>query len=345
MQQLTERQRRILKAVVAEHVASAQPVGSESVARQLRKTVSPATIRNEMAELEEAGYLYHPHTSAGRLPAEKGYRYFVQSLLEEHELALDTRMAIRRRFTAKDLVIDEWLNLAAEVLASVVRSTAVISAPRSSESTLKHLQLVSVHETLALLVIVLHDGTVRQQFLPFAETVLQDQATAVANYLNAKLAGRTVAQIQTSSEPFSVIESQVFEAVLRVMHQVDEGRYWDIYYDGVGYMLAQPEFDRSEKIRQVLDLLSERHTLANIMVGAVAGDEMRVIVGSGDEKAGFPLRDCSLVVGRYGNDSTAPGVLAVLGPMRMEYDRAISSVRYLATVLNELLAELYGWKR
>lgn len=344
MQELTERQRKILKAVVAAHVATAQPVGSESVARYLSLSVSPATIRNEMAELEEAGYLYHPHTSAGRLPAEKGYRYFVESLLDEHELAPDTQMAIRRRFAQRQLVLEELIEVAAQVLSAVVRNTAVVSAPRAPESRLKQLHLVSVQDTLALLVVVLHDGTVRQQFLPFGEPVQQDEATRVANFLNAKLGDLTAQQVEAFAEPLVGIERQVFDAVLRIMHQVDEGRYWDLQYGGVHYMLSQPEFDRPEKIGQVLELLSERQTLANLLIGAVAGDELRVIIGS-EDNAVLPLRDCSLVIGRYGSDYEARGVIAVLGPMRMQYDRTISSVRYVALVLNDMLAELYGWRR
>jgi len=346
MQQLSERQRSILKAVVVEHVATAQPVSSETVAHKLPMAVSPATIRNDMAELEEAGYLYHPHTSAGRLPSEKGYRYFVEALLDQQELSSDSRLAIRRRFELSESVLDGWegwIDIAAQTLATSTRNAALVSAPRGPESRLKHLELVCVHDMLALLVVVLADSTLRQQFLPFAEPVTQDQASRIANYLNARFVGLSLAQMQANDEPLSAIETQVVEAVLRVMRSVDEGRSWDIHYDGLNYILSQPEFERAEKLRQVIDLLRERRTLAEIMVGAVVGDQPRVIIG-GEENAAFPLRECSLVVGRYGSGGEVTGMLAVLGPMRMEYDRAISSVRYLASLVNELLAELYAWK-
>lgn len=343
MEELSERQRNILKVLIAEHVATAQPVGSEAVARKLALPVSTATIRNEMAELEERGYLYHPHTSAGRLPSEKGYRYFVESLLEGRELASDTRLSIRRRFHLREAAPEEWVDMAAEQLASTTRNAALISTPRAAESRLKHLQIVCVSDMLALLVLVFNDGTLRQQFVPFAEGLTQDDASAIANHLNARLGGLSSQQVQAVEEPFTAPETAVVDVVLRIMRQVDERRFWDLHYDGLSYMLAQPEFERGEKVRRVLELLSERRTLAELMVEASSGDRPRVIIG-GEANAPFSLRECSLVIGRYGGENEVGGVLAVLGPMRMEYDRAISSVRYFASLLNEMLSELYGWK-
>ncbi|MHB1007226.1 MAG: heat-inducible transcriptional repressor HrcA [Chloroflexota bacterium] len=344
VEQLSERQRSILKIVVAEHVVTAQPVGSDAVARKLNLGVSPATVRNEMAELEERGYLYHPHTSAGRLPSEKGYRYFVESLLEERELASEMRLSIRRGFEVRESVPDEWVDVAAFQLASATRNAALVSAPRSQENRLKHLQLVCVNEMLALLVVVFGDSTLRQQFVPFAEAVTQDEASAVANHLNERFSGLTAHGIIANDDSLAALETQVVDTVLRIMRQVDDRRYWDLHYDGLNYILAQPEFDRAERMRHVLDLFSDRRILAELMGGAAADDRPRIIIG-GDENPAFPLRECSLVIGRYGGENDVGGVLAVLGPMRMEYDRAISSVRYLASVLNELLSELYGWKR
>ncbi|MDA8217722.1 MAG: heat-inducible transcriptional repressor HrcA [Dehalococcoidales bacterium] len=343
MSELSERQCSILKVIVAEHVTSAQPVGSDGVARKLQFAISPATVRNEMAELEESGYLHHPHTSAGRLPTDKGYRYFVEWLLEERELALDTRKSIRQRFQSKASVLEDWIDLAAEVLATAAENAALVSAPYSPENRLKHLEIVCVQDRLALLVVVLQDSTLRQQFLPFEETVTQDEASAMANHLNARFGGFSLAQLQTSDEPLSGLEMQVMDALLKIMRQVDERRYWDIHYDGLGYMLSQPEFERAEKLRQVFDLLGEKRTLAQLMVGAALDDRPRIIIGGEDNNA-FPLRECSLVLGRYGGEGETSGFLAVLGPIRMEYDRAVSSVRYMATVLNEMLAELYGWQ-
>lgn len=344
MEQLSERQRSILKVLIAEHVATAQPVSSEAIARKLNLSVSSATIRNEMAELEERGFLYHPHTSAGRLPTEKGYRYFVETLLEQRELATDIRLSIRSRFPALASAPEEWVDVAAGELASAARNAALVSAPRAPEGRLKHLQLVCVNEVLALLVVVFNDSTLRQQFVPFAEMVSQEKAAAIATYLNARYSGLSAQQIQASEENHDSLEAQVLDVLLRIMRQVDERRYWDLHYDGLNYILSQPEFERTEKMRGVLDLLSERRTLAELMVGAAADEKPRVIIG-GEDNPAFPLRECALVVGRYGEENDVGGVLAVLGPMRMEYDRAISSVRYFASLLNELLADLYGWKR
>ena len=343
MSQLSERQRSILKVVVAEHVATAQPVSSDVVARKLLLTVSAATIRNEMATLEDLGYLQHPHTSAGRQPTEKGYRYFVECLLEGQELADEARLAIRRRFHPDDAPLEGWIARAAEGLAGAARNAAVVSAPRAPESRLKHLELVCVHDRLVLMVVVLADSTLRQQFLPFAEPTTQEEVTRIANHLNDRFAGLTGNQIFGSDEALSGSELQVVEALLRVMRQVDRYQYADLRVDGISYILAQPEFERSERLRRVFEVLSEPQVLSELLLESAVDDRPRVIIG-GEENRAFPLRECSIVLGRYGSSSEVSGVLAVLGPMRMEYDRAISSIRYFASLLNELLAELYGWK-
>jgi heat-inducible transcriptional repressor len=341
--QLSERQRNVLRVVVAEYVGTAQPVSSDVVARKLPLALSTATIRNEMAALEELGYLQHPHTSAGRQPTEKGYRYFVESLLEERELGAESQLAIRRQFDPDEAAVESWIARAAEQLAGAARNAAVVSAPRAPESHLKHVELVCVHDRLVLMVVVLFDSTLRQQFLSFGEPTSQDEVTRVANHLNDRFAGLAAYQISGGDEPLSGCEPQVVEALLRVMRQVDSHQYSDLRVDGLSYILAQPEFERSDKLRRVFDVLNEPQSLGELLVESAVGDQPRVIIG-GDENPTFPLRECSLVLGRYGGNSEVGGGLAGLGPMRMEYDRAISSVRHLASLLNELLAELYGWK-
>lgn len=339
--ELSERQRIILKAVVVEHVAIAQPVSSESVARKLPLNLSAATVRNEMAALEEMGYLQHPHTSAGRQPSEKGYRYFVATLLDEKELAPGARLAIRRRLQPDDSTLEGWVATAAEELAAAAHNAAVVSAPRASESRLKHLELVCVHDRLILMVVVLYDGTLRQQFLSFAEATTQEDVSRIANRCNALYSGLSANQITASEDALSGSEVQVLEALLRVLRQVDQKQFADLHVQGISYILTQPEFERSDRLRSVLELLSEPKALGELFAETPAGDRPRVIIG--DENAATPLRECGLVLGRYGGNSQVSGVLAVLGPMRMEYDLAISSVRYLASLLNELLGQMYGW--
>ncbi|MHB1132634.1 MAG: heat-inducible transcriptional repressor HrcA [Chloroflexota bacterium] len=343
MPQLTERQHSILKVVVAEHVSTAQPVSSEAVARKLSLGLSAATIRNEMAELEELGYLSHPHTSAGRQPTEKGYRYFVEWLLEEHELAADARLSLRRRFRPDNDALENWIARAAQGLAVAARNTAVVSAPRAPESRLKHLELVCVNERLVLMVVVLTDSSLRQHFLSFAESTTQADVTRIANHLNHRFSGCSANQMDVGDESLGGVEPQVSEALVRLMRQVDQHQYSELRVEGISYILAQPEFERSAKLRRVLELLSEPRALGELLVESAIDDRPRIIIG-GDDNAAFPLRDCSLVLGRYGGGGEVSGVLAVVGPMRMEYDRAISSVRYLASLLNEVLAELYDWK-
>ncbi len=306
--------------------------------------MSSATIRNEMAELEEMGYLYHPHTSAGRLPTEQGYRYFVETMLEERDLSPTLQVAIRSHFNVADSAPEFWVEMAAGELASATGNTALVTTPRAAEVRLRQLQIVCVNDSLALLVVVFADGSMRQQFLPLSQPVTQVEAGRIAEQLNMRYAGLSSKQVELPTSTMLDLHSQVQDALFRIMEQVDNQRYYDWRYDGLRLMLSQPEFEKPERVWGVLDLIDERSKLSALMAGTRHDDEPQVIIGS-ESNPMFPLPQCSIVVGSYGDEREAGGALAVLGPVRMEYELAVSSIRYVASVLNELLAELYGWRR
>src|SRR3990170_694177 len=186
---LSERQSRILELVVREYVEAASPVGSQLIYRKHRLNASPATIRNEMADLEEQGYLTHPHTSSGRVPTEHGYRYYVESLMQEEELLWEEQQTIRHQFHQIERGQDAWVHLAASILAQTVGNAAVVTAPRTDVCRMKHLELVNLHERTALLVLVLDQGRLEQQLLLMDETAGQDALTEMAARLNRLFAG------------------------------------------------------------------------------------------------------------------------------------------------------------
>jgi heat-inducible transcriptional repressor len=342
---LTERQSRILELVIREYVESADPVGSQYIGRKHQLSISPATIRNEMAELEDQGYLTHPHTSAGRLPTGKGYRFYVETLMHEEEVPWETQQTIRHQFHqvgAPDT--SGWMHLAASVLAQAVRNAAVVTAPRTAVCRLKHLELVDIHERTALLVLVLDQGRLEQQVLQLDEASTQDALTAAAALLNQRLGGCTAAEIATQDAAIASVERLVVETVLAVMHGVDEGASDEAYLEGLRHVLSQPEFADSERALGLLELLDERNLTRAIPLRALAQGGVAVIIGADSpslERAGDAMRACSVVVGTYGAPGVASGTLAVFGPMRMRYPRTISTVRYLAGVMSELLSERF----
>ena len=339
MADLTERQEKVLAFVVREYVENAQPVGSETLRRR-GMNVSSATIRNELASLEDLGYLTHPHTSAGRIPTEKGYRYFVESLMEEFELpAVDQRM-IRHQFHQVTLDIDQWMRLSAAVLAHASHSAALVTAPQSTRCRFKHVQLVSINDQVALLVLVLQEGTIKQQMLALAEPVAQDELTRVSNRLNDHFAGLNVEQIRSTTLTLSEFESSVVHVVVDLMRQIDARSSHDVYRDGIMDILRQPEFSAIGRMQALLEMLEQRTTLETMLSELAPERGVQVVIGG--ESQYDAMSDYSMVLSRYGLPGEASGIVGVLGPLRMHYPRTIGVVRYVSSLLDDLMARMYG---
>ncbi len=302
--------------------------------------VSSATIRSEMSRLEELGYLVQPHTSAGRMPAEKGYRYFVEHLMRDADLAQDERRMIRHQFHQVGIDLEQWMRLAASVLARTAESAAVVTSPRADVCHLKHLELVSVNETMALLIVVLEGGVVRQQMLTLDEAMNQETLSQIASRLNDLCAGGTVGRVEASRSLLGAFEQQVMAVVVSVMRQVDDQASLHVYRDGLINILHQPEFSLPESARQVVQLLEDRTTLEELLTEMLQVGGVQVIIGG--EGRWNELRECSLVVSPYGVRGQATGALGVMGPMRMPYSRAVSTVRYVAGLMSDLFRDLYA---
>jgi heat-inducible transcriptional repressor len=339
MNELSPRQQLILGLVIREYISSVQPVGSKTI-ESYGLGVSSATIRSEMAALEEQGYLTHPHTSAGRVPTELGYRYFVERLMRESQVPLDEQRTIRHQFHQVGLDVEQWMRLAASVLAHSAQSAAVVTSLRTEQSRLKHLDLISIRETMVMLIVVLEGGLIRQQMLTLDEPVAQDTLTQTANRLNDLCVGASVQLIKTRRHQVGAFEQQVLDVVVRVMERVDHQAGVHLYRDGLSNILHQPEFALPESARHVVQLFDDRSLLEELLTDMLEVGGVQVIIGG--EGRWNELRDCSLVVSPYGVSGEATGALGVMGPLRMPYSRAISTVRYVAGLMSDLFRELYG---
>jgi heat-inducible transcriptional repressor len=338
-EELTPRQQLVLGLVAREYISAAQPIGSRTL-ENLGLGVSSATIRNEMAALEELGYLTHPHTSAGRMPTEKGYRYFVERLMCESQLPLEEQRTIRHQFHQVGFELEQWMRLAASVLAHTAESAAVVTSPRTDVSHLKRVDLISIHETMALLIVVLEGGIVRQQMLTLDEPMTQDILTQVANRLNDLCEAGSASRVAACRPQLGAFEQQLLDVVVQVMKRVDDQKGIHLYRDGLINILGQPEFSEAESARQVVHLLEDRTTLEQLLTEMLAVGGLQVIIGG--EGRWHDLRECSLVIAPYGVSGSATGALGVMGPMRMPYSRAISTVRYVAGLMSDLFRDLYG---
>ncbi len=336
---LTQRRAELLSLIIREYVDTATPVGSEAIVRKHDVGFSPATVRNEMARLEEEGYISHPHTSAGRVPSDKGYRYYVEALMRESDLPWEAKQTIRHQFHQAGREEDEWIHLAAAVLARAVENAAVVTVPHSPEARLKHIELVGIQETAALLVVVVQHARVKQQVLIFPEPIEQDQLTLISNRLNEVFAGHAAPEIARSSVQLTQIEWHVANAVREIMDAVDHGGYDDAYVEGVRNVLKKPEFASSEKMLSLLDVLDQKTLLRLIPFEAAAHEGVTVMIGAENDQDA--MRDYSVVVTRYGMPSGMSGAMAVVGPTRMHYPETISTVRFLAGLMSEMLTTYY----
>jgi heat-inducible transcriptional repressor len=338
---LTPRRQQILGLVVRKYIEAANPVSSRTISEHPDLKVSSATVRNEMAYLEEHGYLTHPHTSAGRVPTEKGYRYFVEQLMLDVSLPLDERLMIEHQFHQVELDLGQWMRLAATVMAHASRAAAIVASPQLYRCRFKHMELIATHGTLVLLILVLQEGLVKQQMLSMETARSQEDLSRVSRYLNDVFAGLEAEEIRQHLSTLPAFEVKVGTVVVQQMAWVDN-QSGPVYRDGLVNVLSQPEFVQSgQQVAEVfadggpLDVL-----LCNMLTTAADRGSVQVVIG-GEGLTG-ELSDFSLVLSRYGVNGYATGALGVLGPTRMPYGRAVSVVRFVSRLLSNLIVQLYG---
>ncbi len=345
---LSERRQQILGMVVREHVASAQPVGSKNLAESHQLGVSSATIRNDLAALEKAGLLTHPHTSAGRVPTEMGYRYFVRHLVTEPHLPTSEKLTIRHQFHQAPQELEQWLRLSTAVLARASHGAAVATGPRAVHSHFKHMELIAIRDTTVLMVLVLQDGTVKQQLFNLDAAPTQQELSRLSNELNEHLFGATatlIAQIaheltDDGAPRLTTLAQEVALLVAEQMGRVDGQGSNPVYRDGLAQVLAAPEFAEGDNVRRIVQVFEQRAILEEVLNECRAISDVQVYIAGEGRFA--ELADISLVVSPYGVQDHATGVLGVIGPLRMAYGRNMGAVRYVSALMSEMVREIYG---
>ena len=340
---LSERQKLILGLVVQEYVQSAKPVSSKWLVDRYKLDMSSATVRNELAALADAGYLRQPHTSAGRVPTEDGYRFFVGQLMQHSELPASLKHTISHQFYQTGHDSSEWMRLAASVLASQSNAASIVTAPYTEKAFYKHLQLISTTGRQVLMVLVTMSGKVSQQMLVLSEPVTQEKLSATAEQLNRLYFNKTLQDIEAMPADLDILGQDMKKLVLDEMRQSEKMVPDEVYQDGWTNVLAEPEFSQSETARRALRVLEERPLLEDLLSQTVMNTEIggvQVLIGG--EGTWEELSDCSLVLARYGVPELASGVLGVLGPTRMPYAQTISTVNFVADLLSELVNETMG---
>ncbi len=340
MNQLTEAAKAFINLIVHGHTRTALPVGSKSMVENFNLPFSSATIRNELAAMTALGYLRQPHTSAGRVPTEEGYRFCVSNLVQQTNLPATTRNTISHQFYQSPLGLDNWLKLAASVLAQQSQAASIVTAPHSNKISFKHLELLSTHAAQVLMVLVLMGGEVRQRIFALEEVLGQEALSRIAQRFNASFQDCDLEQVSSGAKDLSPSEMEIYAHLLDEMQLAANLVTGDVYLDGLNNVLAEPEFSQSEQALSPMRLLEERTLLNDVIQRTVMNEELggvQVLIGG--EGTWEELRDCSVILTQYGIPDQITGTIGVLGPMRIPYGHTISTVRYLGDLLSDLVSE------
>lgn len=335
---MTPRQQAILKLIVHEFVQSGRPVGSKTLTERYTIGYSPATIRNEMAELEAAGYIQQLHTSGGRVPTDVGYRYFVHNLMGAVELPPGDQIMIRHQFRQAEDHLEGWMELAATVMAETAGNVSVVTAPRTAIAKLRHLELISLQPRLALLILVTFESTVRQVMIHLPTPVDQAELSRLADSLVLELRKLSSDEIAGRTSGLDPVALTVVEQVIATLRTLDSADQTAIRHSGLENIMGQPDVQEDD-LQRVLSLLRGGGFLSAVL--PQLGREPDVQVFIGDEGLPNEFRRFGVVVSTYGVEDVVTGVLGVLGPMRMSYWRSISTVRYMSRLMSDLMADLY----
>ncbi len=336
---MENRKQEILRAVVHEFTTRAVPVGSQALQSRYFVNLSSATIRSELAELADLGYLAQPHTSAGRVPTDFGYRYFVDFLMNLEAIPDRVNAYIHDELQKAPADVEGMVERVAMTLAEVTQNASVASAPQGALARIKHLDLVSLEPKEVLLILLLEGNLLRQQVVNTTTAATQAELTRLTSRLNAALGGKASdeARRRYDSEPLG-LEKELLGRVIAVLDMYEKGSENLVVHDGVRNLLRQPEFAESSRVHQVLEVLEETRYLTVLLRQLIGDSDLQIVIGS--ENTSSQLQACAVVLTTYGPSDRLKGVLGVVGPTRMAYSQTVARLQAVARSASERMAEL-----
>lgn len=338
---IDERKKKILWAVVQDYIATAEPVGSRTIARKYNLGISPATIRNEMADLDELGYLEQPHTSAGRIPSQRGYRYYVDHLMEPESPGEEEKQLIGASYREKVKSISEVIERTGQLLSQLTNYAALVSALRSVPAPIRHVQLIAMEGGKAMVLVVTDPEKVHARIMDLPENISPADLDTISGVLNAKIKGHKLSDIKITLIREIYMEllrhKALVQYIVELIEDSEASEEEKIYLGGVINILNQPEFRNAEKVKTLLSLLEQEDLLSSLLADQDEGITVRI----GDEFKCDIIRGCSMVSAKYVFGEGVQGTLAVLGPSRMQYARVTGLLEYLTRNLSQVLERLY----
>ena len=344
---LSDRERSILQAVVHLYITTAEPVGSRSIVKRLGLDISPATVRNTMSDLEEAGYLQQVHTSSGRVPTDKGYRYYVDYLMRVQELTLQERARIETDLTERLDDADEVMRQTSHLLALISHQTGIVEGPDESDARVNRVELMPLSTSRTAILIADSYGRVRTHIVSLERTAEPAMLGRVSQFLNDNLRGVPVDKLAITLHArlriFVDEQHRLAEEASRLLQLLPPQRTGQIYLDGTTHLFEQPEFRDVERAREVFNLLDERERVVSLLrAGLRDTTDTRPTILLGGEASMQGVDDIGIVAAPYSVGDRPVGMIGVLGPRRMPYSRVTALVDYTATMLSRLLTRLAG---
>ncbi|HLE40324.1 MAG TPA: heat-inducible transcriptional repressor HrcA [Nitrospirota bacterium] len=343
MMELDERNKKVLQAVIDSYISTGAPIGSNVLIKRYDFSVSSATLRNIMAELEEMGYLTHPHTSAGRIPTERGYRYYIDGLISVKRDTDDIKDQLQQAPPLHGGDLHELMEEASQFLAKLSRYAGVVIAPAEPEGKYKHIEFIRLHGREVLIIFVTSNGTVQNKLIQLDEEILQHDLNTFSTFLDEELEHWSLTEVRRRLVEKLREEKRVFKRLMEETYQasreIQERDSEKVYIGGAFQVLESPEFANVEKMRTLFKAFEDKYKLLKLLERSVTAGGIKVFIGS--ENPYFEMQGCSLVVSSYQAGSDVVGTLGVIGPTRMQYKQVIQVVDYTAKLVSRLLDERF----
>jgi len=333
---MNERKLRILQAIISDFICSAEPVGSRTLSKKYDMGISPATIRNEMSDLEEMGFLTHPHTSAGRIPSDKAYRLYVDNLMQKYEIPDNEKKRISEKLTSNSIELEKTIQHAASLLSELTNLTAFAMMPKTEKDTINHISLMSVDERTVILMIVSESGKVSNTALKLSVPYTEDGLAIIAKTMTYNYKGKSITdalkhdmikEFEHDIEAMSKLAQNIMPNFLKTLENMLDV---NLYMDGLTNIFSFPEYNDIDKAKIFLKMMDKKDHFRDILINRKNG----VIITIGDENSDEVIKDCSLITATYHVDGKLAGKIGVIGPKRMKYDEVTSIIEYITDNLS-----------
>ena len=339
-EQLNERSQNILEAIIEDYISSAEPVGSRAITRRHDFNLSPASVRNVMADLEDMGFLCSPHTSAGRIPTEKGFQYYIDTLLQVRDLSPTEKQALRKNYRFRGMKMEDIMQEVGRVLSGLSKYTGLVMAPKFSSTVFRQIEFIRLSKGRMLVIYVSESGLVQNKVIEVDEDLTQHQLEQISNYLNRELTGLSIQEVRSKLKRelqqerilYDQLKKQALSLSCAALQEEVENQ---IYVSGTSLMLEQPEFSTPQQMKRLIQTLESKKLLIELLDRSQSAQGVQIFIGS--ESTHIDLDGCSLITSKFSSNKGAIGSLGVIGPMRMDYSQVIPIVDFTAQLVSRIL--------